>query len=107
MNFIIDIDDTLLNYHENKEYDEIWKRYKDAKPDYSQIEIVNELYKNGHKIILHTGRNWDKYEITKNQMAEFNINHHELVMGKPQGVYIDKDSYKNIEECLNDYNLPY
>jgi hydroxymethylpyrimidine pyrophosphatase-like HAD family hydrolase len=105
MTFVIDIDDTLLLYPENKEYADIWRRYKDAIANHTEIERVNYLYENGHKIILHTGRNWDKYEITKNQLAEFNINHHELVMGKPQGVYIDKDSYKTVKDCMNDFKL--
>lgn len=100
-NYVIDLDDTLLLYPEY-EYSNIEERYKDAIPDLNEIEIVNRLFTAGNIIIIHTGRNWDKYEITKRQLADFNINYHELVMGKPQGIYIDKDSYKTLHEALND-----
>ena len=107
MTFVVDIDDTLLLYPADKTYDDIWERYKDAIANKKEIEFVNGLFDAGHCIILHTGRNWDKYEITKKQLKEFNINHHELVMGKPQGVYIDKDSYKSIRRALIDLNVSY
>ncbi len=92
MTFVIDIDDTLI---------------KSEKPGYlrpeeikSETELVRMLYKSGYIIILHTGRNWDKYKLTINQLKKFGIPFHELVMGKPQGVYIDKDSYKSINDYL-------
>lgn len=95
MTFVIDIDDTLLLY--DNDYTGL-TRYKSAKPNIKEIKLVNEKYKKGNKIIIHTGRNWDKYDFTKKQLKEFKIKYHELIMGKPQGIYIDKDSYKSIEE---------
>lgn len=97
MTFVIDIDDTILLYP-NKHYDNIEERYIDAKVDEKLKDAINKLFNAGNVIILHTGRNWDKYEITKNQLKEFDIKHTELVMGKPQGIYIDRDSYKTLEE---------
>lgn len=103
MTFIVDIDDTLLIA--KKRQCEHCKRivYYDSKPIKSEIEMLNSMYDSGHIIILHTGRNWDCYEITKNQLKEHNIKHHELVMGKPQGIYVDRtqsidsmEVYKNI-----------
>ena len=96
MVFVIDLDDTLLLY-------EIDRVYSDAKPNIKEIEISNKLYDEGNIIIIHTGRNWDKYVMTKNQLKKFGINHHELVMGKPQGVYIDVDSKKTLGEATNCY----
>ena len=101
MTFVIDIDDTLILYPD-KIYENIENRYQDAIPNKKEIDIVNKSYNNGHVIILHTGRNWNKYERTKQQLKDFNICHSELVMGKPQGIYIDKDSYKTFKEYSND-----
>lgn len=103
--FVIDIDDTLLLYPKNRPYSEIWKRYVDAVADHEEIDLTNELYRKGHVIILHTGRNWDKYDITVKQLAEFNINYHQLVMGKPQGIYIDKDSRKTLKETIKEQGI--
>lgn len=100
MTYVIDIDDTLI-WYPDKEYKDIYEKYDSAIPDKEEIEALNMLFDKGNYVILHTGRNWDKYELTKVQMANFGIKHHELVMGKPQGIYIDKDSYKTISEYLN------
>ena len=102
MIFIIDIDDTLLLYDNNKKYENIIDKYNSASPDLKEIDILNNLYLFGNTIILYTGRNWDKYEYTKQQMKKFNINYHELVMGKPQGIYIDKDSMRSLQEVKYD-----
>ena len=89
--FVIDIDDTILFCEKN---------YKNPTPDEMEIKHINKLYEKGHTIIIHTGRNWDKYELTVNQLKQFNVKYHELVMGKPQGIYIDKDSFKFIQEAI-------
>jgi uncharacterized HAD superfamily protein len=102
MTFVVDIDDTLLI--PKKRQCEYCKRivYYDSKPIKSEIEMLNSMYDAGHIIILHTGRNWDCYEITKSQLKEHNIKHHELVMGKPQGIYVDRtQSIDSLEEYKN------
>jgi hydroxymethylpyrimidine pyrophosphatase-like HAD family hydrolase len=101
LTFVIDIDDTLLLYP-RKHFIEVFDKYKSAEPNFEMIKTVNQLFKAGHIIILHTGRNWDKYTMTKQQLLDFDISYHELVMGKPQGIYIDKDSYKSIKEYFED-----
>lgn len=93
MNFVVDIDNTLLLYPDGD-------NYNDAVPNIDEIKILNSLYVKGHIIIIHTGRNWDKYEFTKKQLKDFGIKYHELVMGKPQGIYIDTDSYQSLREYL-------
>ena len=97
--FVIDIDDTLLLYPK-KEYKNIEDRYIDAIPDWKEIQLLNDLYSHGYIIILQTGRNWDKYEKTKLQLDEIGIKYNELIMGKPQGIYIDKDSFKTLKEAI-------
>jgi hydroxymethylpyrimidine pyrophosphatase-like HAD family hydrolase len=100
LTFVIDIDDTIFTYPV-KDYKTIQHKYSSAKVNNELRETINRLYSKGHVIILHTGRNWDKYKFTKRQLADFNINHHELVMGKPQGIYIDKHSYHSFKQFFN------
>jgi len=93
---VIDIDDTLIIYPDNTL--EGAARYPFASPNVLEIDLCNKLFDQGHTIILHTGRNWNQYDLTVNQMDEIGIKYHELVMGKPQGIYIDKDSYQSLLE---------
>jgi hypothetical protein len=99
MKFVIDIDDHLIKYPE-KDFENIMEKYKSGLPAISEIEILNQLFCQGHMIILHTGRNWDKYQFTKEQLASFDIQYDELVMGKPQGIYVDIDSCKSLKEAM-------
>ena len=96
--FVIDIDDTLL--FANKVQCDNCDRfiYISSNRDQEEIDRVNLLYESGHTIILWTGRNWDCYQETKKQLAEAGINYHELIMGKPQGIYIDKDAKISLKE---------
>jgi hydroxymethylpyrimidine pyrophosphatase-like HAD family hydrolase len=96
---VIDIDNTLLMYPDKK-YDNILDKYNDAIPDWAEISLLNELWANGYIIILFTGRNWDKYNFTINQLKEIGIRFDQLIMGKPQGIYIDKDSFKTLKEAI-------
>lgn len=99
MNYVIDIDDTLILYPDShKKIDERGgkERYKSAMPNLKEIEMNNYLYETGNNIILHTGRNWDQYNLTVDQLREMNIKYSQLVMGKPQGIYIDKDSKRSL-----------
>ena len=101
MTFIIDIDDTIL-YSDKKQCNVCSRiNYECKEADLTELEAIKELYNNGHIIIFHTGRNWDCYELTKKQLENFGIKYHELIMGKPQGIYIDKDSFKTIKEALD------
>jgi hypothetical protein len=105
MTFVIDIDNHLIKYSEeiqNQYFPNFVKKYEEGKPNQEEIDRVNWLYDRGHIIIIHTGRNWDKYIFTKNQLKEFGIKHYELVMGKPQGVYIDIDSEKSLDKFVKD-----
>lgn len=98
--FVVDIDDNLI-WSEKIECTECSRiRYKLIKIDEEEIKILNKLYLRGNTIILWTGRNWDCYKATKNQLKEAGILYHELVMGKPQGIYIDKDAKTSLREFL-------
>jgi hypothetical protein len=59
--------------------------------DQDEINKINMAYDSGKLIFLYTGRGWDYYEVTKNQLSQYGVKHHELIMGKPLGTYVDKE----------------
>ena len=74
-------------------------RLRSSGPSSIQTQmLVFTFWSGGDIIILYTGRNCDCYELTKNQLMRAGVEFDELVMGKPQGVYIDKDSVKSIKD---------
>jgi hypothetical protein len=70
-------------------------RYEDAIPNNEAIEVVNGLYHNGFRIIIHTarfmGRNdqnviaayKEGYEFTRRQLDQWGVRYHDLFLGKP------------------------
>ena len=76
------------------------KRYFTAKPKKKIIKLINELYKK-NTIIVFTARFMGRYnnakiaktkgeKLTKNQLKKWNLQYHELIMGKPSfDIYID------------------
>lgn len=68
--------------------------YENYKPIVSEIEHLRHLSGIGYRVILYTGRGWDKYEMTKKMLVEMEIPYDELIMGKPPGPYIDKTMNK-------------
>jgi hydroxymethylpyrimidine pyrophosphatase-like HAD family hydrolase len=93
---VVDLDDTLISSERIicKHCGRI--KYVNPRPIKKEIDRLNKLYKNGRIVIIHTARSWDYYELTKKQLSMFNIKYHELIMGKPQGIYIDKDAKKTL-----------
>ena len=100
MILIVNIDDTLIIYPENNNLDSI-DMYRDALPNKKEISRLNRLYKKGYTIVLITDKNWNRYKLTVKQLENFGILYSQLVMGFPQGFYIDANSYKSIEEFEN------
>jgi hypothetical protein len=76
--------------------------YKVATPIKDRINRINQLYTQGHQIIIYTARGMgssgndieiakNKWEFTtKAQLKEWGVKHHLLFMGKPSGdLYVD------------------
>lgn len=78
MIFCFDIDNTICTDTKGK--------YKKALPFIDRIAYVNNLYDEGHRIILFTARggttNIDWEELTKKQLKKWNVKYHELLFGK-------------------------
>jgi len=93
----VDIDETICNY-ENVE-----RKYKNAKPVYENIKKINNLYNAGNNIIYWTARGTvtkiDYYELTKSQLKNWGCKYHDLIVGeKPHYDLLICDKSKRIEE---------
>jgi hydroxymethylpyrimidine pyrophosphatase-like HAD family hydrolase len=101
--FVIDIDDTLLLYFDSELPPEERggkERYKYAMANDEEIKILNRLYRQGHTIILMSGRGWDQYDITVQQLKDFKIKYHTLILGKLCGIWVDRDFKTSLKECI-------
>jgi hypothetical protein len=93
----VDIDETICNY-ENVE-----RKYENAKPINENIEKINKLYDTGNNIIYWTARGTvtkiDYYDLTKSQLKKWGCKYHDLIVGeKPHYDLLICDKTKRIEE---------
>lgn len=87
MNIYVDIDHTICNGVDDGDYSK-------ATPIEKNIERVNQLYDEGHKITYWTargsvtGKDW--FEVTRDQLDQWGCKRHGLKMGKPAfDIFID------------------
>ena len=100
MQLIIDLDGTICT--EEKMFSRSL-----SQPILKAVESVNQLFDEGHIIIIYSARLWIEFEMTTHWLKTNGVKYHQLVMGKPQGdVWIDDralqfDNWDNIMEKLN------
>jgi hypothetical protein len=70
-------------------------KYKESKPNYKAIKLINSLYKRGFVIKLFTARYMGRYndnfraaipkakKITLIQLKKWNVHYHKIFFGKP------------------------
>lgn len=97
--YVFDIDGTIVT--------NTFGKYENAKPIEKAIDKLNSLYDEGHKIILMTARGAtskkDYTEFTRNQMQEFGVKFHELIMNqKPSADFFIDDKAINVEDWLRE-----
>lgn len=105
-----DLDDVLCQRDSNIKVSGI-EKYDHCEPIQENIDIVNSLYDDGHKIIIYTARGMtifsdDVFKIyehlypkTYDCLIKWGIKFHQLVMGKiSYDVLID-------DKCLNSHNI--
>jgi hydroxymethylpyrimidine pyrophosphatase-like HAD family hydrolase len=98
--FVIDIDNTIL-FAKISACDECARPvYHFGTASKKEIALINKAFRKGHRIVMYTGRGWDQYEITVSQLEKAKVKYHELVMGKPIGIYIDKDAHMSMEGLI-------
>lgn len=96
MRFIVDIDDTLIFSKMNNAGEYIVEFYNET-----LIQKLNNLCREGHEIILHTGRHWNHLRITKDQLHG-KVLYTTLIMGKPVGDYYIDDKAIKPEDFLKE-----
>ena len=87
-------------------------RYHAAHPITETIDIINELYEQGHTIVLFTARGTesgiDWKVLTWDQMRVWGVKYHELLFGKPAADYYIDDkliSVKKLKELLDEQDI--
>ena len=86
-------------------------KYRSCEPYLEMIDIVNNCYENGCKIIIYTSRGMtcfkgnindiysNLYELTVNQLNKWGVKYHQLIMGKAHyDILID-------DKCVNSENI--
>ena len=101
-----DLDDVLCSRESNG--GDI-KKYLSCRPTQKMIDICNQCYDSGHEIIVYTARGMTTqygdiskiyhhlYELTKQQLSDWGIKHHRLVMGKQHYDLLIDDKAVNSE----------
>lgn len=86
--YCIDIDGTICTTTTNQEY------FK-ARPIQEMIDKINRLYDDGHIIKFCTARGMESggvfEEITRQQLSDWGVKYHQLIMGKPAADYYIDD----------------
>lgn len=95
MKFCVDIDNTLLYTDEE---------YNIKAVNKNLIKVLNSLFLKGNIVILYTGRHWDKFLMTKDQVDNAGIFYHSLICGKPTADYYidDKSIHPDMFEVIGD-----
>ncbi len=79
--------------------------YALSEPDRGMIDTVNRLYDEGNQIVLFTARGYktgiDWQEVTREQLAKWNVKYHELHFGKPNADYYIDDRMLNMRTLRN------
>lgn len=101
MKYVFDIDGTICDKKELDDYD---KSY----PLLERIRKINKLYDEGNMVVFFTARGMGRhrdnaqlaiqefYSLTENQLNEWGVKYHQLILGKPSGdLYVDDKGIKD------------
>ena len=103
MIYCFDIDGTICTLEPNSDY-------TNAKPFPFMIQKINELYAAGHTIKFFTARGCnsgiDHTELTANQLRDWGLNYHELIMNKkPHYDLLIDDKAVNVETWIRSVGI--
>ena len=101
MRYCIDIDGTICT-------PTVGRDYHKAEPWLDRIKVLNKLYDEGNYIIYFTARAMGRFadlphsvasvkakevlfDLTKQQLDDWGVKYHELIMGKPHADYFIDD----------------
>ena len=112
--YCVDIDGTICS-------PTVGRDYHKAKPWKDRIKVLNKLYDEGNYIIYFTARAMGRFsdqphsiasvsaeaalfDLTKQQLDDWGVKYHELIMGKPHAdLFIDDKGINSDEFFLNNY----
>jgi len=100
----VDIDHTICEVDAGPDYSD----YTGAEPWQENIDKVNRLYDDGHKIVYWTARGsgtgMDWREVTEKQFEDWGVKYHKLILKKPlYDIFID-DRNINTTDFFNDFD---
>lgn len=97
----VDIDETICEYEDEREYPL-------AKPLPKNIGIINELYESGHEVVYWTARGSltgiDWTELTVEQLKKWGAKYTKLKLKKPHYDVFICDKAINSERFFKQYN---
>lgn len=108
--YCFDLDHTLCVPTDNHSSSET--KYGDAEPITEIINLVNNLHKNGNKIIIHTSRRMlthegnvrkveeDIREITESWLERHQVRYDDIIFGKPYADFYVDDKAINVSDFL-------
>lgn len=86
--FCFDIDGVIMTLVPDNDY-------RQAKPIPEAVDLINQLYRRGHRIIIFTARGYvtgkDWTQLTRSQLDECGLRYHQLLFGKPAADYYIDD----------------
>lgn len=90
--YCFDLDGTLC--------DTFGSDYENSQPKIDRILRVNQLFNEGHIVIIFTARgstsglNWT--ELTRHQLMNWGVQYHQLILGKPSAdIYVDDKAMRD------------
>ena len=102
MTYVFDIDGTICSLTDGE--------YNQAKPLRKRIELINQLYDSGNRIVFLTARGMGRsnnnrelayelfYDLTTQQLEQWGVKYHQLFLGKPSGdIYVDDKGVKDVK----------
>ncbi len=96
LRLVFDIDGVIAKLRPDNDYSL-------SEPDTEMIAVINRLYDEGNRIVLHTARGYvtgrDWTELTKKRLAEWGLKYHELIFGKPNADFYIDDRSLPLEEA--------
>ena len=111
MRYCVDIDGTICT-------PTIGRDYHKAEPWQDRIKVLNKLYDEGNHIIYFTARAMGRFsghshyiasqkakevlfDLTKQQLNDWGVKYHELIMGKPHADLFIDDKGINCDDFFN------
>lgn len=84
--YVIDFDGTIC--------------FKDNKPNTLLINKINELFEKGNTILINSASSWQKYWVITTWLSKHQVQHHDLILGRPWGDYYVDDKMLSLKEFV-------